>query len=746
MTPLLDPIPAKIALRTSVAVMAAFLLGQSTHLFNSYWILVTIFILINADASAVWTKAALRMVGTLAAAFTGVGLLCLFIQHPLLLVFSLFVCFTLCGYGASGKVYPYAFLIASITLAFIVALGWKTPANIFYLSVFRPLDVLLGILLLWVCSRLLLPEAFRKDIRHLCLEHLRTVLSTVREQSLALCSLQPWSPEKSIGNLDRIDTLQQIILRLESSRNRHSTELQEELAAITALRSMLIKLSTIRIDPPADGSPLLPEPARKPFEAVITSVESRLLTLIRCLEKNIPVPEPLPGAARTECGDFFETIRQWRREHQAEVNRTYPVLRFVEKLSHLSHFLDQCADHLRRSRLPQALPGGGDHPLREIARQVLGSFSPIDTPRLLQGLKQGLAMSLVFLAYFILPWPGLVLCMSTVIVVMQPTMGSAWRMLMQRLVGTLMGTAFGLFCFLFIYPHMEGAWTFLPFLGAYAFWIAYNIVARPNQSALFILAGFSYVLCALGGFQTPGDMTNFFNAAGGVMAGCLLGGAVNLLLWPVQARTLMRAKLAEIISLIREILPLAFDPAESPGRIRDRSLSIQTRLLTLSAEASGLARDVHSESGQWVVDPVRFRNLQTSLKLIPLLIVESGFLWRQCRDSALYRDTFAPEVNSLIAALPDWLADLEHNLGSGRRPESPQPLRDCLEALNTRINAHCRSPDHALFEKTAHWVAFSSLVEVLRQLTETAEALPLEWGFIQINPRAPHLLLRALRG
>lgn len=127
------------ALRTALAMMSGFLLGHLLHLSKTYWILLTIMVIMKPGFSLTKTRSFQRIIGTLIGAFCAAGILWLTKNDAV--IFSIML---ICILGAySFQTYHYVTSVVFMTPFIVFLLHFLHPAD-FENVTQRVLDTVIG--------------------------------------------------------------------------------------------------------------------------------------------------------------------------------------------------------------------------------------------------------------------------------------------------------------------------------------------------------------------------------------------------------------------------------------------------------------------------------------------------------------------------------------------------------------------------------------------------------------------------
>jgi uncharacterized membrane protein YccC len=238
------PSPAvAYAVRFGIAVSAAIWLGNAPGLVENHatWILITVLMLVQPTNGASLMKALLRGVGTLAAAFTAIGLFGLFAQNPPLPVAGLFLTQALGAYGFSGARFQYAWFVFAFTTAIVLGDAMAGQVAVETVAFQRASMVGIGILLVFVVDSLVWParaeprlrEGLARRARLLGVSLVRAVAASVNPRGADLAAPatgpDPLASELGLVNAARselsvsrpkLDALARLVMLLETFASR----------------------------------------------------------------------------------------------------------------------------------------------------------------------------------------------------------------------------------------------------------------------------------------------------------------------------------------------------------------------------------------------------------------------------------------------------------------------------------------------------------------------------------------------
>jgi uncharacterized membrane protein YccC len=134
----------RAALRTAIASVASMLVAQWLELDDPWWAAITGFVLIQRDAGATFLRSIDRAAGTIVGAVIGY-LTAGTIQDHLTFQVLVASCAAFSIYGQERAEHGYAVLLVGVTVILILFGSLAEPGQALNLSVYRTLEILVGI-------------------------------------------------------------------------------------------------------------------------------------------------------------------------------------------------------------------------------------------------------------------------------------------------------------------------------------------------------------------------------------------------------------------------------------------------------------------------------------------------------------------------------------------------------------------------------------------------------------------------
>ncbi|MHA6203437.1 FUSC family protein [Dyella soli] len=210
-------------------------------------------------------------------------------------------------------------------------------------------------------------------------------------------------------------------------------------------------------------------------------------------------------------------------------------------------------------------------------------------------LKTTLAVTLAYLIYTLLDWPGIRTAVTTCFFVALGSMAEIVHKLSLRLTGALTGGAIAGFCIVYVLPHMTDIGDLsllIAVVSALCAWVA-------TSSELLAYAGmqmiFAFYLGVLQDYAPATDLTVLRDRLVGIVLGNILMSMIFSTLWPVSALQVVRSSASRTLGLLARLVSEA-TRANRPLRLAvSQELVRSHRLASLALFEWGLVPSQRSE-------------------------------------------------------------------------------------------------------------------------------------------------------
>jgi uncharacterized membrane protein YccC len=193
-----------------------------------------------------------------------------------------------------------------------------------------------------------------------------------------------------------------------------------------------------------------------------------------------------------------------------------------------------------------------------------------------QGMRTGFAGAAAYLLAASLALPQGYWAVITAVLITQQTVGATLQAVRDRLVGTIAGAVIG---FLMALATPSGEWGTLVALGLSTGMLAVCAVHYPSLRIAPMTAAIMLVAAP----SHADVMVSALHRVLEIVLGCLVGIGITLLVFPRRAETLLRADVADVLSLLARYLVADGDASPSLDLRLDEAFG---RLATLGKQAS----------------------------------------------------------------------------------------------------------------------------------------------------------------
>jgi multidrug resistance protein MdtO len=300
--------------------------------------------------------------------------------------------------------------------------------------------------------------------------------------------------------------------------------------------------------------------AREQIEALRQAAASsfEILSLIDVMDRDVDAALPTPPwRASWTKADIRSTSNSRRRptaNHRSR--RAPPSLAGVrEALIAFAEAAPNAQPHGEAA--PDAQPHGP-------ARKSGGFFLPdafTNPERVHYALKTTAAAMFCYILYSLLDWPGIHTSLITCYIVSLGTTAETVEKLTLRILGCLVGAAFGIAAIVYLIPSITsiGALMVVVFLGALASaWIA---AGSPRIAYAGFQIAFAFFLCVIQGSSPSFDMTTARDRVIGILLGNIVVYVLFTNIWPVSVGKRIDPAIAALLRRLSGLLTEVSRPA-----------------------------------------------------------------------------------------------------------------------------------------------------------------------------------------
>jgi len=231
----------------------------------------------------------------------------------------------------------------------------------------------------------------------------------------------------------------------------------------------------------------------------------------------------------------------------------------ISPLTEIEETLDEIA--LAGPGRPEEPMDPGSPPEKRPSLFVPDAFGNPEYVRFaVKGTLAGLICYVLFVGF---DYPGIYTSVITCFVVSLSTVGASNQKGFLRFGGAAVGGAMGLVALVYLLPNVEslaGFWLVFGAGTAAAAWVNFG---SPRISYGGYQTGLAFYKAVLQGFGTAVSATVVRDRLIGVFLGLVVFGIIEHALWPVRAREMLRARLAEALRLLADLARTRTNPRGS---------------------------------------------------------------------------------------------------------------------------------------------------------------------------------------
>jgi multidrug resistance protein MdtO len=206
-----------------------------------------------------------------------------------------------------------------------------------------------------------------------------------------------------------------------------------------------------------------------------------------------------------------------------------------------------------------------------------GAFQNADAAT--HALKLTFAAILCYTIYNAIAWPGISICVLTVLLDGLSTNGAAKQKSLYRLVGAAIGGFLGIATVSLLFPNTDSITALVLAVAPVALFAGW-MLRCPHMSAIGVQIGFAYFLTVLPDFRAATHLVPARDRVMGVALGILVMWFVFDLLWPRRISTVLQRILGNMLDAetkLRGIHQLS-DPAEAARALSRLRVAVTTDL------------------------------------------------------------------------------------------------------------------------------------------------------------------------
>jgi uncharacterized membrane protein YccC len=581
-----------LPIRAGVAVSAAIWIGNAPGLVENHssWILITVLMVLQPTSGGSMLKGLLRMIGTVAAAFTAIVLLGLYVQdHPMLII-GLFLVQAVGAYGNSGTRFQYAWFVWAFTTAIVLGDEMAGQGAIETVAFQRASMIGIGILIVLLVDSLILPARAEPQLRQSLAARARYVADVLQRVVASRGAPAPDSDASSSGSSP--STPDSLVSQLELVGFARG-ELGSSAAEVDSLERAAILLETLasraRILARVEGP--TPDAGDDALSASLVELGSRIRAALDGFAAALEGSQaPVLFSDDLQAGlAAFEADRDGlaggRGRSTAEEGWVSELRDLVAVLCELESAVS----------LSDASP-------TESEPWALLHFRP-DPFRMKTALRSGIAVVVAFLVPVSLGWPTNSLVAPFSFLVAGFTRGAGVQVLTSLVTVLGLGWLAADLLIVEVTPHLSRAPAMLVVPFAVAAGFAYVSASRPKLAMLFSMGGVVAFLSAFPSGSASTDVYGSYSTVCYMAVGLGVGWLFSRLMWPATCARLFRERVAVQLGHSLEAFRTAREVGDT-GRGR-RGAELLRACATQSAQLGPLHAMASREPVELSLDPAR---------------------------------------------------------------------------------------------------------------------------------------------
>ncbi|MDV7185804.1 FUSC family membrane protein [Lutibacter sp. TH_r2] len=269
------------SLRLTITMMIGFLIGQAFEMQNSYWILLTLVVIMRPSYGLTKQRSKHRVIGTLIGAAIGVGIV-LITQNPIVYVIVA-VTSLIIGFSLVKLNYKSAAIFITLYVIFMYAL---IHPNILSVIKFRVFDTLIGAALAFIANYVLLPSWEAKNIKEFFINSVEANINFLKEIDILYHVKGNVSTNYKLSRKEaflQVGNLNAAYQRLVQEPKSKQSNLSVIYELVTVCNTFLSSLSSLGMFIRTNTTKEVPEH----FETYIYNIISNLENVLKLLNSEI---------------------------------------------------------------------------------------------------------------------------------------------------------------------------------------------------------------------------------------------------------------------------------------------------------------------------------------------------------------------------------------------------------------------------------------------------------------------------
>ena len=711
------------AFKIAVTVAVAGFVGWIVNGEQAVWAMLTVLILSTSNVGATWKKAGERVIGTVAAVGACVVVVAVFPQSQtaLLLMF---------GLGFLGSLYlsyiqkatPYAFYLGAVTVVIVMSPAWENPAAVPRQGLQRLEEILIGVVVTAVMARLLWPVSAEAKLYEQFVGRLERI-----KQRLA--RIDNWlsrtpaddaatAPEPRAALSDEISLLAAATAESSEVRKRKGAW----LGRITLINRMASQAQALEHQMDATDWGRIPESLRSKICVAVKQIQAAWTAVGEDL-----LAGRTPSIDAEQATQLADELQQLR-DPSVDAYRLPVLTTVIVMLKQIGGIGDALAFQQEHADTP--LLGAFAEPTRRDKR-----FFHYDRLAWRTSVKATIAVMIATTFVATMHWTGAIRTTGiTALLLMQPTIGASWNKSIQRTVGVLIGSVYGVAVLATVSASTNDVWWVLVaiFIGAF---VAGWLMAGPWETSYIGMQVGIAVVLVLGEVGPSTSVAAPIGRVTGILIGTVIALCVLRLLWPVWARRRLCESLRDAASMMAEMLEVGLrTPEEEAARRPTNGWSYQVQLSI--SEAFRYREEARYERGISPSHAAPSMHLASLLQdTLPRIVLVIHLRWERKTEGVLARQ---PEIAAMRRAIEQRLQDVAKLVVGD--PVEHGDLRAPLADVQ-RVYRHvmAESDQRSRSSHAALLAYYEEFVPILDDMVEAAR----ETAAMFLSPERPGTTLHA---